>query len=127
MSRLAALATRRPWRVLAVAIAFVLVAVVVGGPLTKNLSATGFEDPSAEFVHARDALQDATGASPAPGLIALVTPGGDVTSPAGRAQVEKVAKTIAAGPLTGRAISTGQDVDADPIRAIRFHDCFGHR
>lgn len=96
MSRIAALAGRRPWRIIAIAVAFMLVAVVVGGSLTKNLSATGFEDPSAEFVHARDTLENATGASPAPGLIALVTPGAEVRSPAGRAQVEKVAKTIAA-------------------------------
>ena len=115
MSRLAALATRRPWRVLAVAIAFVLVAVVVGGPLTKNLSATGFEDPSAEFVHARDALQDATGASPAPGLIALVTPGGDVTSPAGRAQVEKVARTIAADPDVSSVVTAFNGGGADLV------------
>ena len=96
MSRIAALATRRPWRIIAIAIAFMLVAVVVGGSLTTKLSATGFEDPSAEFVHARNALQDATGASPAPGLIALVSPGTEVRSAAGRAEVARVARTIAA-------------------------------
>ena len=53
MSRLAALATTRPWRMILVAIAFMAVAVVVGGPLTSNLTSAGFEDPGADWVHAR--------------------------------------------------------------------------
>ncbi len=117
MSRLAALATSRPWRVIAVAIAFVLVALLVGGPLTKNLSATGFEDPAAEFVHARDTLQAATGASPAPGLIALVTPGVPVDSPAGRAKVAQVARTITADPDVNSAVTAFNGGGPDLVSA----------
>jgi uncharacterized membrane protein YdfJ with MMPL/SSD domain len=129
MSRLAALATRRPWRVLAVTIAFMLVAVVVGGSLTKNLSATGFEDPSAEFVHARDTLQDATGASPAPGLIALVTPGGPVDSSAGRAKVAEVAKTITDDPDVSSVVTAfnggGTDLVSTDGRSTYIATFFG--
>jgi uncharacterized membrane protein YdfJ with MMPL/SSD domain len=98
MSRLAALLSRRPWRVVIAAIVIFAVAVVVGGPLTSNLSATGFEDPSAEFVAARDQLEAATGSNPGPGVVALVEPGTDVRSGAGRAAVERAAATIAADP-----------------------------
>ena len=50
MSRLASLATRRPWRVILVAVLFLGVAVVIGAPLTSNLTAGGFEDSESEFV-----------------------------------------------------------------------------
>lgn len=96
MSRLAGLLSRRPWRFVISAIVIFLLAVVVGGPLTSNLSATGFEDPSAEFVAARDQLEAATGSNPGPGVVALVQPGSDVRAGAGRAAVEKAAATIAA-------------------------------
>ncbi len=105
MSRLAALLTRRPWRVISVAIAVFLVAVVVGGPLTSNLTATGFEDPSAEFVAARDQLEAATGQNPGPGVVALVEPGADVRTGAGRAAVEKAAATIAADPDVAKVVT----------------------
>ena len=95
MSSLAALLSRRPWRVIAIAVAFLAVAVIVGGPLTSNLTSAGFEDPDAEFVAARDHLQDASGANPNPGIIALVSPGTDVTSGAGKAEVQRAAATIA--------------------------------
>jgi uncharacterized membrane protein YdfJ with MMPL/SSD domain len=95
MSRLATLVTRRPWRVVLVAVLFLAVSVVIGGPLTQNLTAGGFEDPDTEFVQARERLEDATGANPGPGLIALVEPGTDVRSGAGREKVEQVAATIA--------------------------------
>jgi uncharacterized membrane protein YdfJ with MMPL/SSD domain len=95
MSRLASLASRRPWRVIVIALLFLGVSVVVGAPLTGNLTAGGFEDPDAEFVQARDRLEDATGASPGPALIALVETDGDVRSAAGRAEVERVAATVA--------------------------------
>jgi RND superfamily putative drug exporter len=94
MSRLAGLAARRPWRIVVIAILFMAVGLVVGGRLTGNLTGSGFEDPSAEFVKARDTLQQASGSNPAPGLVALVRPGGDVRSGAGRAEVGRVAATI---------------------------------
>jgi RND superfamily putative drug exporter len=94
MSRLAGLAARRPWRVVVIAILFMAVGLVVGGRLTGNLTGSGFEDPSAEFVKARDSLEQASGSNPAPGLVALVRPGGDVRSGAGRAEVDRVAATI---------------------------------
>jgi RND superfamily putative drug exporter len=95
MSRLASLATRRPWRVVLAAVVFLVISVIVGGSLTGSLTAGGFEDPSAQFVQARERLERATGANPGPGLIALVEPGSSVTSGPGRAKVEQVAATVA--------------------------------
>ena len=105
MSRLAALLTHRPWRVVVIALIVFAVAVVVGGSLTSNLSATGFEDPSAEFVAARDQLEAATGSNPGPGVVALVQPGTDVRTGAGRAAVDKAAATIAADPDVSKVIT----------------------
>ncbi len=105
MSRLAGFLSRRPWRVLLVTIVVFLLAVVVGGPLTSNLSATGFEDPGAEFVAARDQLEAATGSNPGPGVVALVEPGSDVRTGAGRAAVERAATTIAADPEVASVVT----------------------
>jgi uncharacterized membrane protein YdfJ with MMPL/SSD domain len=114
MSRLASLATRRPWRVIVIALLFLGVSVVVGAPLTSNLTAGGFEDPDAEFVQARERLEDATGAHPGPGLIALVEPGADVRVGAGRAEVERVAATIAEDPDVRRVL-TAYDGGGDAL------------
>ena len=105
MSRLASLVTRRPWRVIIIALLFLGVAVVVGAPLTSNLTAGGFEDPDAEFFQARERLEDATGACPGPALIALVEPGTDVRTGEGRAEVERVAATIAEDPDVRRVVT----------------------
>ena len=105
MSSLATLLTRRPWRVVAIAVAFLAVAVMVGGPLTGNLTSAGFEDPDAEFVAARDTLRDASGANPNPGVIALVEPGSDVTTGAGKAAVAKAAATIQADPDVAQVVT----------------------
>jgi RND superfamily putative drug exporter len=105
MSSLASLLTRRPWRVIAIAVAFLAVAVMVGGPLTSNLTSAGFEDPDAEFVAARDTLRDASGANPNPGVIALVSPGSDVRTGEGRAAVEEAAATIGADPDVARVVT----------------------
>ncbi|CAN0439163.1 unnamed protein product, partial [Phaeothamnion confervicola] len=75
------------------------------GPLTGNLTSSGFEDPSAEWVHARDRLEQAGGANPGPGVIALVQPGSSVRSGAGRAAVERAAATIAADPDIARVVT----------------------
>ena len=98
MSRLASIVSRRPWRIIIIALLFLGVSVVVGAPLTGNLTAGGFEDPDAQFVQARERLEDATGTNPGPGLIALVEPGTDVRAGAGRAEVERVAATISEDP-----------------------------
>ena len=105
MNSLANLLTRRPWRVIAIAVAFLAVAVLIGGPLTGNLSSAGFEDPSAEFVAARDTIRHASGVNPNPGVIALVSPGSDVRTGEGRQAVETAAATIRKDPDVGQVVT----------------------
>jgi RND superfamily putative drug exporter len=105
VNSLANLLTRRPWRVIAIAVAFLAVAVMVGGPLTGNLSSAGFEDPSAEFVAARDTIRHASGVNPNPGVIALVSPGSDVRTGEGRQAVETAAATIRKDPDVGKVVT----------------------
>jgi uncharacterized membrane protein YdfJ with MMPL/SSD domain len=114
MSRLASLVSRRPWRVIIIAVLFLGVSVVVGAPLTANLTAGGFEDKSSEFFQARERLEEATGANPGPGLIALVQPGTDVRTGEGRAEVERVAATIAEDPDV-RHVVTAFDGGGDAL------------
>lgn len=109
MSRLASLVSRRPWRVIIIAILFLGVSVGIGAPLTANLTAGGFEDESSEFFQARERLEEATGANPGPGLIALVQPGTDVRTGEGRAEVERVAATIAEDPDVRQVVTAFDD------------------
>ncbi len=105
MARLAALVARRPWRIVALAIAFMAIGIVVGGPLTGNLTSAGFEDPNAEWVSARESLEQASGANPGPGVIVLVQPGADVRNGPGRSEVERVATTVAADPDVAQVVT----------------------
>jgi uncharacterized membrane protein YdfJ with MMPL/SSD domain len=105
MSRIASLVFRRPWRVVMAAVLFLAVSVVIGGPLTQDLTAGGFEDEGTQFVQARERLEEATGANPGPGLLALVEPGTDVRAGDGREKVEAVAATIAEDPDVARVVT----------------------
>jgi len=105
MARLAGLASRRPWRVVAVTAVFLVVAVIGGGSLTGSLAPGGFEDPNSEFVAARDQLEQAGGVAPAPALVALVSPQGDVTPAGLRAEVDRVAATIQADRDVARVVT----------------------
>ena len=105
MERLASLATRRPWRVIALTVVFLAISVVVGGSLTSSLTSGGFEDKGAEFYKARQRLEAATGATPQPGLIALVEPGSAVTSGQGRAAVERTAATVRKDPAVAQVVT----------------------
>jgi uncharacterized membrane protein YdfJ with MMPL/SSD domain len=66
--------SRHPRRVLALVLAFAVVAGVVGGPVPGKLvdSTTSFEDPSSQSVQARHLLQNSTGRNAAPDVVLLV-------------------------------------------------------
>jgi RND superfamily putative drug exporter len=101
MTRLAGFVYRRVRRILLVAGLFFVVATVVGGPVAGQLGAedNDFQDPAAENVVATDRLNAATGGREDAGLVALVTPGGDVRiDPAARAKVRAIQRTIDADP-----------------------------
>ncbi len=98
-SRLADASSRHPKRWLLAALAVVLFAAALGGPVAGLLNATGgFDDPGSQSIAARDRIESATGRQVAPGIVALVTPAGGVSSAAGRAAVANVARTLKTDP-----------------------------
>lgn len=109
MRRLAGVEFRRPWWIVGVAAIVFVLGFAVGGPLTGNLSSGGFQDPASEFVAAQERLEEATGVTPDPAVIALVDPGVPIASAEGRAAVDQTAATLAedddvglvVGPFTG--------------------------
>ena len=99
MTRLATFINRRAKRILIVAGLFFLVAGFIGGPVAGQLSAEDedFQDPDAENIVASDRLVASQGGREDAGLVALLSPGGDVrTDPAARAKVRAVQRTIEA-------------------------------
>lgn len=71
---LSRLVTARPWRVLAVTGVFVVVAVVLGGPVTGLLNADtdSFSDTSSDSSVALDRVAEASGLDASPSVVALV-------------------------------------------------------
>ncbi len=101
LARLAEHVTTRPRAVLVAAVAFLAVAGIFGGPVAGLLS-TGddFQDPGAQSVAAGERLERAGGAEPAPAVIAVVRPGGDVKAVSRRlGGVEGVARVPAPSPV----------------------------
>jgi uncharacterized membrane protein YdfJ with MMPL/SSD domain len=101
MTQLAGLVNRRARRILIVAGLFFLVAGFLGGPVAGQLSAEDedFQDPGAQNIVASERLAAAAGSREDTGLVALISPGGDVRSdPAARANVRTIERTIEADP-----------------------------
>jgi RND superfamily putative drug exporter len=107
LGRLAEVATRRPWRIVAATVVLSLVAAVFGAPVASKLPAGGFEDPQSQSVKARDAMFAATGVSPDGTIIALVRPPGgyDVLSPSGNFAVTTVADVMRSQPGVARVVT----------------------
>src|SRR5919106_6182454 len=91
MSALARLIDRRRRLVLALTVVFVVFAGAFGGPVVGLLDTDDdFEDPQQESVLAREAVEDATGRSAAPDLVAIVRLGAPADSPEGEAKLRRV-------------------------------------
>jgi uncharacterized membrane protein YdfJ with MMPL/SSD domain len=101
MTRLGGFVARRAGRILIVAALFFVVAGVLGGPVAGQLSAEDedFQDPGAENIVASERLAAAGDGPEDGGLVALVSPGGDVRSDAAaQARVRAIQRTIDADP-----------------------------
>jgi RND superfamily putative drug exporter len=86
---------RRRRAALWASLAAFVVAGVLGVPVFSALNATDdFDDPAAEAVLARAQLERATGAGPAPGLVALVKLPGPAESPAAQRRIDEVAGAL---------------------------------
>ena len=108
MSRVAAFVHRRARPILVAAVAFFLLAAVLGGPVAGQLARSGsdFEDPGSESVRARDRIERATGSEPGYGVVALIRPGGDVrTDRAATAVVRDAEARLRRDPGVRRTLS----------------------
>jgi uncharacterized membrane protein YdfJ with MMPL/SSD domain len=95
MAALARLIDRRRRLVLALTVAFVVVAGAVGGPVVGLLdSDDDFEDPATQSIAAREAVERATGRSASPDLVALVRLGAPVGSRQAQAKLRRVAEAL---------------------------------
>jgi uncharacterized membrane protein YdfJ with MMPL/SSD domain len=72
LSALASLIDRRPWRVLAVALAITAVAAVLGIQVRDALKPRGFDVPGSGSVRARDLVAEASGSDPTNSVLALI-------------------------------------------------------
>jgi uncharacterized membrane protein YdfJ with MMPL/SSD domain len=113
--RLGRLINRAPWVVVGVAIVFAALAGVFGGPVAKSLQVGGFQDPSSQSSLAVDRLQVASGLRADGGLVALVKTPDGATSPAGMAEVAKVAGTISADPDVAQVVTYYQTHDPSMV------------
>jgi RND superfamily putative drug exporter len=107
MTRLSALASRHPRRMLGITALFFVVAVFVGSQVFSVLkSGNDFEDPASQSAQTRGLLERAAGQQVGVGLVALVRTETQVkTSPSASAKVQAIAHTIAADPAVASVVS----------------------
>jgi uncharacterized membrane protein YdfJ with MMPL/SSD domain len=99
LNALAERGIRRPRRILITALVAFVVAAVLGGPVAGQLdSANGFEDPGSSSVAARQAIQQASGLDPSPGVIAVVDTPQGAGSPQARERIAQVARIAEGAP-----------------------------
>jgi uncharacterized membrane protein YdfJ with MMPL/SSD domain len=105
LDALAGFAHRRRRWIAVTAVLFFVVGGAVGSSAFDVLKPFGFEDPASESIESREALGRAAGVEPAPDLIALVEPGGQVRSLPAREQVAEVARVMDDDPSVGRVVT----------------------
>jgi len=115
MNRIANLTWNHPKLVLVAVGAFTLLALAFGRDVESHLKAAGFTDPASESEQATRLLQGQLGYDPNPAIVLVVrAPGGgtlDVTDPAVRREVARIATDMEGVEHMGRVI--------DPLRDPR--------
>jgi RND superfamily putative drug exporter len=110
---IARLTWRRPKLILALAGVFVLVAAGFGYDVEHHLKAAGFTDSASESERATALLLGELGYNASPGIVVLVRkPGGgrlDVTSPAVRREVDRIARALADARFVGHVVNPLRD------------------
>jgi uncharacterized membrane protein YdfJ with MMPL/SSD domain len=99
---LARLATRRPRRMIAAAVAIAALSIALAGGVAEELGPYGAEDPATDSARSDERLEQATGLETESGLIALVSTGGPARSPESRARVQRVARVLERDGAVGR-------------------------
>jgi uncharacterized membrane protein YdfJ with MMPL/SSD domain len=115
LERLANLAHRRGRRIVTAAVLLAIVAGAIGGSVASRLAAYGADDPATDSVKTATAIERATGLQSEPGVVALVRAGAPVSSPAARAKVDAVTRTIARDPSIGRVATWYETRDSSMV------------
>ena len=109
MTRVANLTWKHPKLVLLAVGAFAMLAVAIGHNVEHHLKAAGFTDPASESEQATNVLRDSLGYDPNPAIVLVVrSPGGgrlDLTSPAVRREVDRLADGMARVEDVGRVVN----------------------
>ncbi len=98
LQRIARLAIRAPRRIIVIALLVMVAAGIFGIPVTKSLSAGGFQDPTSESAQATQLLVDKFGQGDMQLLITVTSDGGAQSPQAagGRHRHRRAAAGIAA-------------------------------
>ncbi|MDF2824654.1 MAG: hypothetical protein K0R68_2062, partial [Mycobacterium sp.] len=104
LHRIALMAIAAPRRILAVAVLLMIGAAVFGVPVTKSLSAGGFQDPGSESARATQLLTDKFGVGDMQFVFTVTAPGG-ADSPSARAVGTDIAKVIETSPHAAGVVS----------------------
>ena len=111
--RIARITYARPKWVLAGTVAFVAAAIVLGGNVADRLKPAGFTDPSSESAEAVEQAAEMLGHDPSPGIVVLArAPDGDVSTPAARAEIKRLARVVASDPDVGAVRTPFQSAPA---------------
>jgi RND superfamily putative drug exporter len=94
-----------PRRIIAVAVLLMIGAAVFGIPVTKSLSAGGFQDPTSESARATKVLTEKFGQGDMQLVFTVTAPDG-ANSPAARAAGTDIVKVIEASPHAADTVST---------------------
>jgi uncharacterized membrane protein YdfJ with MMPL/SSD domain len=89
---------RAPRRTLALAALVLVLAAVVGAPVTNSLQPFSSDDPGSQSVAARQAIEQATGVDPYFNLIALVPTPAGIGGSSARSEVAKVEDVLRSDP-----------------------------
>ncbi|MET0897276.1 MAG: MMPL family transporter [Mycobacterium sp.] len=105
LHRIALMAIAAPRRTIAVAVLLMIGAAVFGIPVTKSLSAGGFQDPTSESARATQVLTEKFGLGDMQLVFTVTAPDG-ANSPAARAAGTDIVKVIEASPHAADIAST---------------------
>ncbi|MGB3482281.1 MAG: MMPL family transporter [Mycobacterium sp.] len=104
LHRIALTAIAAPRRIIAVAVLLMIGAAVFGVPVTKSLSAGGFQDPTSQSARATQILTDKFGQGDMQLVFSVTAPGG-VDSPEARAVGTGIAEHIESSPHAAQVVS----------------------
>jgi uncharacterized membrane protein YdfJ with MMPL/SSD domain len=98
LSALASLIDRRPWRVLAVALAIAAVAAVLGIQVRDALKPRGFDVPGSGSVKARELVAEASGSDPTNSVLALIRLPAPYGTPSAQRAIDDVEAKLRSDP-----------------------------